>query len=147
MSTTTLDELEFVGKNNIPSFKGVYMFDDLKEFPQSEKFSAVYNLDKKGSGTHWVGLYGDDTYTFYFDPVGGIPDQVLKPILKADPKKAHLYSNTPIQELGTTCCGQLVLYCLHLLDKGVSPFRITKMNKNQSKEFIRKAVEWFQNKS
>ena len=38
----------------IPHFRGVYMKNDLPKSGPLKYESAIVNLDKDGSGTHWV---------------------------------------------------------------------------------------------
>ncbi len=82
----------------------------------------VFNTDKRNEpGTHWIGLVLTPTRVEYFDSYGlpphSFPD-VYRELVRS--KRAIIWSNTQLQGLTSTVCGDYCVLFLLLRIRGVS---------------------------
>lgn len=91
---------------NIPFFRGVFMRDELPEFPLQLE-CGVINLDSStNAGTHWVAYGKINDYVEYFDSYGNLkPPQEF---VKYMGEKIH-YNYDNLQGNNLYNCGHLCL--------------------------------------
>lgn len=113
----------------IPTFKGVFMRNELPDRPKKNE-CGILNLDDNnnlndqygtstGSGTHWVCWWKRGKTKYYFDSYGVQPPIELIEYLGCTPSWCE-YNTKQIQPAGTVICGHLCLYVLKELTDGKS---------------------------
>ena len=108
----------------LPNFRGVFMRDTLPSTPK-DKECGIVNLNTSSQpGSHWVAYYKDGAKRIYFDSFGQITPIDLQKYLKTKDEFASddavIQRNTDIVQVpNTSICGQLCLYVLDELAKGV----------------------------
>jgi len=99
-------------------FKGVYSINS--RFPNNtgkDKTAIVINTAPSwSSGDHWVGVFKDANNAIYFDSYGRPPPLLLHDYLG----KNYSYSETQLQSLLSTVCGQYCIAFILLMCKGKS---------------------------
>ena len=91
------------------------MRDEMSKLPKSSK-NIIMNLDSsENQGTHHVVLYNTPDYKLYFSSFGDNPP--LEVITFFDQSMTSTtvreFSDTQLQEFGSSYCGQLSLYLLY----------------------------------
>ena len=124
MGLSNFDILKLVKHLKIPNFKGPFMRDELPSEPHKQECGIVNFNTSTQPGSHWVAYYKDGLKRIYFDSFGQItPIEIQKYIkTKKEFKNADavIQRNTDIvQEPNTGICGQLCIYVLEELSKGV----------------------------
>jgi len=97
----------------IPSFRGVFVRDNLPRKPNKNECGILNLDDSSGSGTHWVAWYRKNKENVYFDSYGIQPPLELQQYLKS----SIFYNTEKIQPEGHIC-GHLCLYVLKQLSLG-----------------------------
>jgi hypothetical protein len=105
------DLMELVQRYRIPSFRGVFMRDDLPK--RSWRIECgILNLDVlEGKGTHWTCWYKRDDVCFYFDSYGLPSPREFYQYIRCD----CYHSTYQVQKLGDVICGHLCILMLYLL--------------------------------
>lgn len=87
------------------------MRNSLPEDPPQDGFYII-NLDNEsGNGTHWSGLWCDNTGAVYFDSFGApAPLEVEAFIRSRYGHKKYGYNNWIVQSLDSNACGYYVLF-------------------------------------
>ena len=102
-------------------FKGVFSSDTIPYFNNSEKFSLIVNLSKHNEiGTHFIGIFYDKKYIYYFDSYG-LPCLIpqIKVFLNSFQCEVY-YNKRSIQSIESSLCGIFCLNFIYLLEKGMS---------------------------
>ena len=97
------DIIEILKNQNI-HIHGIFMKDELPS--KLTKGFYIINLQSstEGNGTHWVALYYNPVFSYYFDAFGFIaPMEVQNKI------KPYAYNDKQIQDLNSSSCGY---YCI-----------------------------------
>ena len=111
---TNVELIDSAKKLRIPSFRGVFVRDDLPKKTNKNECGILNLDDSSGSGTHWVLWYRKNEENFYFDSYGIQPPLELRRYLKS-----HIFYNTEkIQPKGEVFCGHLCLHVLKQLSLG-----------------------------
>ena len=121
ISRTTNFDLMDIAKDLQLKVK-VVMHNELLKIPKTTKY-VIMNLDSsKNAGTHWVAIFNTPDYKLYFSSFGDPPsDNVIKFMNKTTTKTTvREYSDFLIQEFDTEYCGQISLFVLMCLNKGIS---------------------------
>ena len=115
--TTNFDLIHFAKILKIKNFRYI-MTDEVEDLPM-KNFSAIMNYQLSNQeGSHHVGLYQKgDSKMFYFDSYGmPVQNQIIKKF--RGNIRTHDYI---IQKPNTELCGQMSLFVIFLLDRGI-PF-------------------------
>ena len=103
---------------SIPTFKGVFMRDELSNQKQAKNESMVINYDvSRNAGTHWVCLFTSQRKSCYFDPFGLTP----LPEVELYCKGPREFCSFRIQRPDEVICGHYCVYVLIRMSRGV-PF-------------------------
>lgn len=105
--------MNFVKRNKIPHFRGVFSRDVLpKKIRKNE--SGVINLDDDvGSGTHWVAYKKIGNIVHYFDSFGDLqPPQEAARYFHTNGTSQIFYNHKRYQTFNQYNCGHL---CLNFL--------------------------------
>jgi len=105
---TNLEIIASANKLCIPSFRGVFVRDNLPSKPYKNECGVLNLDDSSGNGTHWTMWYRKNNANCYFDSYGIQPPRELKRYLKG----TIFYTTEKIQPKGEVFCGHL---CLHIL--------------------------------
>jgi len=102
-------------------FKGVIMQDQIKsKVNPNVKSSFVINYDEMSEpGSHWVSLFIDPNYMYYFDSYGIPPLQAVSDLALQYQKKLY-YNDKTIQPLDSVICGELAVSFIALMEYGHS---------------------------
>jgi hypothetical protein len=122
---SNLELMEAVKCLKIPTFRGVFMRNELKMCLRKNE-CGILNLDDNdnlndqygtstGGGTHWVCWWKKGKTKYYFDSYGLQPPTELINYLGCCD-----YNTKQIQKAGTVICGHLCLYVLKKLSDGES---------------------------
>ena len=129
-TTTNFDLKKIANRLGIKNFH-VLMRDELQLIKNKPTVNFVTNLhtsDQKG--VHWsAGQRNQNCSNYYFDSYGLPPTNEVKELLGNG-----TYNTFQIQTPGTTYCGQLCLYVLNKLKKGV-PFLDIMLELNKGISF------------
>jgi hypothetical protein len=100
-------------------YNGWYLQKNLPIADCKKKGVWVINMDLNphGHGTHWCGLYANDTYIVWIDPFGLEPPQAVERFMKMSGRKA-IYENIQLQDINSDACGWYVMYLLKQITKG-----------------------------
>ena len=86
-------------------------------YPRDSKIysdKGFVNMDNGSrGGTHWTCFLVKDKKAYYFDSVGGQPDEFLLNQLP----KLKIYHNYKIQHIDSKLCGSYCLYFFYLIDR------------------------------
>jgi len=111
---TNLEIVASANKLHIPTFRGVFVRDNLPSKPDKNECGVLNLDDSLGNGTHWTTWYRKNNKNFYFDSYGIQPPRELQKYLNG----TILYSTEKIQPKGEVFCGHLCLYVLKQLSLG-----------------------------
>ena len=120
--TTNLELIEMAKKMRIRSFRNVYMKDELKNIKPLEKESMIVNFETSSEGgSHWFAIHKNGNDIKYFDSYGTpklkeVIDYYKGYEVKHFQSYDGKYPDKPVQELGTSVCGQLSILFLRLCD-------------------------------
>ena len=99
----------------------------IKNKPTVNFITNLHTTDEKG--VHWsAGIFNKNRDNYYFDSYGLPPTNEVKKLLGNG-----TYNTFQIQKPGTTYCGQLCLYVLFKLQKGV-PFLDIMLELNENND-------------
>ncbi len=111
----------------------VSMKNDFK-LKQKEHYYMINLENTNNEGSHWVGLYTNEDYCFYFDSYGAPPAQTILNKLKPKYKKIY-FNNFICQNLNSILCGWFV----------ITLFIILKTYHNTKPlELIQKYIDYFE---
>ena len=134
--------------NHIARYLGTYSKDTIHKavIPDIPKrfnctsFLIVNLQNSDEPGSHWVALYTTPKRHIVFGSYGGNPlDEVLKLIAKYPRPQDPIFSDMPIQAMGSAYCGYYIWYVLEGLIRGESiidilyDFSMTDKNANDWK--------------
>ena len=111
---TNVELIDSVKKLRIPSFRGVFVRDELPKKRKKNECGILNLDDSSGNGTHWVLWYRKNNENFYFDSYGIQPPLELQQCLKC----SIFYNTEKIQPIGEVFCGHLCLHVLKQLSLG-----------------------------
>jgi len=115
-TTTNFDLKKIANQLGIKNFH-VLMRDELQLIKNKPTVNFITNLHTSDqNGVHWSAGVKNHQQNYYFDSYGLPPTNEVREILGNG-----IYNTFQIQKPGTTYCGQLCLYVLYKLQKGV-PF-------------------------
>ena len=120
---TNFDIIKFVEEIGISHFRGVYMRDNLPDFPYFNECGIVNFNTLAEPGSHWVAYHKTGNQRIYFDSYGQVTLYEIQKYLKNknELNQQVIQRNTDIiQEPGTNICGHLCLYILKSLSNGQS---------------------------
>jgi len=133
--TTTNVQLEQLMQKHLGNkFRGVYSKDEALP-PNVPGTGYIVNLQDSdaGGGTHWLGVTHNNKESFFYDPYGIVPSDVIIKHIKnggtgsgratTQTKRPIIYSDMEIQQKNSTTCGYHVMSWLNFMTKKGLPTR------------------------
>ena len=117
----TTSNFDLLQLNKNPHFKGVFSKDN-KLPPNTPGTGYIVNLESTtdGNGTHWIGVTHDNKQTYYYDPFGMVPPDMILKKIKGNTDRPVVYSDVQIQNDNATTCGYFASSFLkHMTKKGM----------------------------
>ena len=110
VSTTTSSQLDKVGRQFLPQFKGSHAADQIPNLNNQQ--CTILNLDKLGSpGSHWIGVFKSNDLYHIYDSFGRSTRQIIPSLDDLSVQDADYDAE---QDINQNNCGQRCLAWLIL---------------------------------
>ena len=140
--TNNFQLLHWAKQLRIPNFQ-VLMKDEIKQIDNTKPIiNLITNIQVSDEpGAHWSGfhkgpegnMFGKRFRHYWYDSYGRPPDEE---VIQQFGRGTILASDDQNQEFGTTYCGQLALYFLYCMNKGIPFVKIVSELKNADRHCL-----------